>query len=92
MDVHPGWSRSSPPSPREGSDTELTRREWEVLLAVCAHGTSGATDSLFITAKTIKGHLTSVYRKLKIGGRGSNKIGRACYEIRRYDKREQRGG
>lgn len=46
--------------------TELTDREKEVFEKIIVHGLpiTEAADALFITDKTIKFHLTSIYRKL----------------------------
>lgn len=55
---------------RELFKAGLTRREVEVTEAVLAYHTNKRVgDKLFISPKTVKFHLTTVYRKLNIKNR-----------------------
>jgi len=68
------------------STTEaLTSREREVLDAICrsGRGNKEAADQLCIEAKTIKNHLSNIFRKLGVSDRGG-----ACYRLGRADERK----
>ncbi|MBE4449927.1 helix-turn-helix transcriptional regulator [Vibrio parahaemolyticus] len=51
-------------------EMELTRREMQVLTALCQGGSNlDITDSLFVSEHTVKSHLYSIFRKLEVKNR-----------------------
>ncbi|YCO00798.1 LuxR C-terminal-related transcriptional regulator [Vibrio sp. VNB-15] len=51
-------------------DIELTRREMQVLTALCQGGSNlDIADSLFVSEHTVKSHLYSIFRKLEVKNR-----------------------
>jgi len=60
----------SPRRPRGAQRHELTARELQILGAIASGKTNAqiAAD-LFLSAKTVMHHSTSIYRKLEVGGR-----------------------
>jgi len=53
-----------------GSRPELTARELEILAAIASGRTNAQiAKDLFLSAKTVMHHSTSIYRKLAVGGR-----------------------
>lgn len=51
-------------------EMELTRREMQVLSALCQGGSNlDIADSLFVSEHTVKSHLYSVFRKLEVKNR-----------------------
>lgn len=59
-----------PRSSRSAHRPDLTARELQILAAIASGRTNAqiATD-LFLSAKTVMHHSTSIYRKLAVGGR-----------------------
>ncbi|MGE5373240.1 MAG: response regulator [Solirubrobacterales bacterium] len=55
---------------RKAHDLSLTRRERDVLeMVVAGHSNKEMADALFISEKTVKNHLTSIFRKLDVKDR-----------------------
>ncbi|MDD3927228.1 MAG: response regulator transcription factor [bacterium] len=57
---------------REASEVfdELTAREIEILQAIAdGHGNKDVASSLFISEKTVKNHLSNIFRKLQVNDR-----------------------
>ncbi len=53
-----------------GPRPELTARELEILAAIASGRTNAQiAKDLFLSAKTVMHHSTSIYRKLAVGGR-----------------------
>ena len=53
-----------------GARPELTARELEILAAIASGRTNAQiAKDLFLSAKTVMHHSTSIYRKLAVGGR-----------------------
>ncbi|WP_104024146.1 LuxR C-terminal-related transcriptional regulator [Vibrio hyugaensis] len=51
-------------------DIELTRREMQVLTALCQGGSNlDIADTLFVSEHTVKSHLYSIFRKLEVKNR-----------------------
>ncbi|EJE8524444.1 helix-turn-helix transcriptional regulator [Vibrio parahaemolyticus] len=51
-------------------EMELTRREMQVLTALCQGGSNlDIADSLFVSEHTVKSHLYSIFRKLEVKNR-----------------------
>lgn len=51
-------------------EMELTRREMQVLSALCQGGSNlDIADSLFVSEHTVKSHLYSIFRKLEVKNR-----------------------
>ena len=51
-------------------EIELTRREMQVLTALCQGGSNlDIADSLFVSEHTVKSHLYSIFRKLEVKNR-----------------------
>ncbi|HCE4712992.1 LuxR C-terminal-related transcriptional regulator [Vibrio parahaemolyticus] len=51
-------------------EMELTRREMQVLSALCQDGSNlDIADSLFVSEHTVKSHLYSIFRKLEVKNR-----------------------
>ena len=51
-------------------EIELTRRETQVLTALCQGGSNlDIADSLFVSEHTVKSHLYSIFRKLEVKNR-----------------------
>lgn len=51
-------------------EMELTRRELQVLSALCQGGSNlDIADSLFVSEHTVKSHLYSIFRKLEVKNR-----------------------
>jgi DNA-binding NarL/FixJ family response regulator len=54
-----------PPAGTEGTDSGISRREVEVLQLIAkGASTTEVAGELFISSKTVKNHLASVYQKL----------------------------
>ncbi|MCX8790670.1 LuxR C-terminal-related transcriptional regulator [Vibrio parahaemolyticus] len=56
--------------PETKLEMELTRREMQVLTALCQGGSNlDIADSLFVSEHTVKSHLYSIFRKLEVKNR-----------------------
>jgi DNA-binding NarL/FixJ family response regulator len=65
-----GTVRPSTSSAAALPQTDLTAREQEVLcLAARGHSNAAIADELFVTAQTVKFHLSNAYRKLGVHNR-----------------------
>jgi DNA-binding NarL/FixJ family response regulator len=63
------YNRLNTPSTKEGIES-LTEREKEVLSLIATGETNrGIADKLFISEKTVKNHITNIFRKLKVTDR-----------------------
>ena len=61
-----GGSAAAPPE-RNGHAEKLTAREREILALLAAGGTNrNIAEALFISEKTVKTHLHSIFRKLNV--------------------------
>ena len=65
-----GCGQRKPERPLKLNPSNLTRREAEIISHVITGKRSKVIgETLFITEKTVKFHLTNVYKKLKVVGR-----------------------
>jgi DNA-binding NarL/FixJ family response regulator len=67
-DLHPGFGRTAPATPENGS--ALTRRELEILQLVALGRTNAQiAKALWVTQWTVKFHLVNAFRKLGVTNR-----------------------
>ena len=66
----PGFAPANGSVPAEVVETDLTRRELEILrLAAEGHSNAELARMLWVTEQTVKFHLSNIYRKLNVSNR-----------------------
>jgi DNA-binding NarL/FixJ family response regulator len=66
----PGFATANGNAPMEEVETDLTRRELEILCLVAeGHSNADLARMLWVTEQTIKFHLSNIYRKLEVSNR-----------------------
>ncbi len=66
----PGFAAGNGHVPTEVPETDLTRRELEILrLAAEGHSNAELARMLWVTQQTVKFHLSNIYRKLNVSNR-----------------------
>jgi DNA-binding NarL/FixJ family response regulator len=66
----PGFAATNGHAPTEAVETDLTRRELEILRLVAeGHSNAELARMLWVTEQTVKFHLSNIYRKLNVSNR-----------------------